>query len=65
MGGQIIHQNLSDTLLAVNMINAAHLSDLTHTSLEYEEEHDTDDAKDVKGKIAVNGLRRSNWNLSR
>jgi len=34
------------------MINAAHHSDLTHTSLEYEEEHDTDDTKDVKGKMA-------------
>ena len=50
MGGSYI-TNLSDTLLAVNMINAAHHSDLTHTSLKYDEGHDTDDVKDAKEKI--------------
>ena len=35
----------------MNMINAAHHSDLTHTSLKYDEEHDTDDVKDANEKI--------------
>ena len=51
MGGLYI-ENLLNTFLSGNMINAAHHSDLTHTSLKYDEEHDTVDAKDTKEKIA-------------
>jgi hypothetical protein len=50
-GGSYL-EDLSDSILAINMINAAHHSDLTHTSLEYNEKHDTDDVKEAKERIA-------------
>ena len=50
-GGSYL-EDLSDSILSINMINAAHHSDLTHTSLEYNEEHDTDDVKEAKERIA-------------
>ena len=45
-------ENVSDTVLVVNMINAKHHSDLTYTNIKYNEEHDTEDVKDAKEKIA-------------
>jgi len=45
-------ENVSDTVLVVNMINAKHCSDLTYTNIKYNEEHDTEDVKDAKEKIA-------------
>ncbi len=50
-GGSYL-EDLSDSILAINMINAAHHSDLTHTSLKYNAEHDTDDVKEAKARIA-------------
>ena len=50
-GGSYL-EDLSDSILSINMINAAHHSNLTHTSLEYNEEHDTDDVKEAKERIA-------------
>jgi hypothetical protein len=50
-GGSYL-EDLSDSILAINMINAAHHSDLTHTSLEYNDVHDTDDVKEAKERIA-------------
>ncbi len=47
-GGSYL-EDLSTSILAINMINAAHHSDLTHMS---NEKHDTDDVKEVKEKIA-------------
>ena len=50
-GGSYL-EDLSDSIVAINVINAAHHSDLTHTSLEYNEEHDTNDVKEAKERIA-------------
>jgi lysosomal Pro-X carboxypeptidase len=50
-GGSYL-EDLSNSILSINMINAAHHSNLTHTSLEYNKEHDTDDVKEAKERIA-------------
>ena len=50
-GGSYL-EDLSDSILSINMINAAHHCNLTHTSLEYNEEYDTDDVKEAKEQIA-------------
>ena len=42
---------MSDSILSINMINASHHSNLTHTSLEYNKEHDTDNVKEAKEQI--------------
>jgi len=44
-------ENLSDTIIVINFADGAHHSDLTHTSLEYDELHDTDEIK--KGKVRI------------
>jgi hypothetical protein len=45
-------ENVSDTVLVINIRNAKHHSDLTYTDIKYDEEHDTEDVKDAKDKIA-------------
>ena len=49
-GGSYL-KDLSDSILSINMINASHHSNLTHTSLEYNKEHDTDNVKEAKEQI--------------
>ena len=44
-------EDLSDTIIVINFADGAHHSDLTHTSLEYDELHDTDEIK--KGKVRI------------
>jgi hypothetical protein len=45
-------ENVTDTVLVINIRNAKHHSDLTYTNIKYDEEHDTEDVKDAKDKIA-------------
>jgi len=50
-GGSYL-EDLSDSILAINFVDGAHHSDLTHTSLEYDEVHDTDEIREGKERIA-------------
>ncbi|KAL3827306.1 hypothetical protein ACHAXA_005052 [Cyclostephanos tholiformis] len=50
-GGSYL-EDLSPTIPVINFVEGAHHSDLTHTSLEYDEEHDTDEIRAGKERIA-------------
>lgn len=50
-GGSYL-EDLSDSILAINFVEGAHHSDLTHTSLVHDKKYDTDEIREGKEKIA-------------